>query len=239
MSPPLAANEVITVIKQLDKKDYNFRCKDAPINSFCNSKVCRTRKFGIGSSENTPEFGAMTVQLSDPVVWFLDVNDNRLEFSTEELQIQTKFQRKCMEYLRKMPPKMKESQWQETLQILMDNATVIKVSRDGSVSGQFETYLQEFCTDRAQALNKEELLLRKPWTEDGKTYFRLKDLMDYLTRNKFTHLNTGQIIARIREIGGHSEFFKIKGRGVNVWVIPAYQQQDSEFDIKELDETPF
>ena len=239
MSPPLAANEVITVIKQLDKKDYNFRCKDAPINSFCNSKVCRTRKFGIGSSENTPEFGAMTVQLSDPVVWFLDVNDNRLEFSTEELQIQTKFQRKCMEYLRKMPPKMKESQWQETLQILMDNATVIKVSRDGSVSGQFETYLQEFCTDRAQALNKEELLLRKPWTEDGKTYFRLKDLMDYLSRNKFTHLNTGQIIARIREIGGHSEFFKIKGRGVNVWVIPAYQQQDSEFDIKELDETPF
>ena len=56
----------------------------------------------------------------------------------------------------------------------MDKALEIKVSSDGSVAGQFEAYLQEFCTDRAQALNRDEILTRRPWTEEGKTWFRLE-----------------------------------------------------------------
>jgi len=239
MTPPLAAQEVVIVQKQLEKKDYNYRCKEPPINSYCNAKVCRTRKYGIGNGGAVTEFGALTVQLSDPRVWFLDVNDHRLELSTEEIQVQQKFQRKCMDVLRKMPPKMKESLWQEIIQSLMDNAIEIEVSSDGSVAGQFEAFLQEFCTDRAQAMNRDELILHKPWTEEGKTYFRLKDLQDYLTRNKFTHYHTGQIVTRLRALGGRSHFFKIKGRGVNTWCIPAYQQQDSDFDIKEMDNVPF
>ena len=88
-------------------------------------------------------------------------------------------------------------------------------------------------------MNRDELLLRKPWTEEGKTYFRLKDFQDYLTRNKFTHYNPGQLVARLRDLKGESEEFKIKGRHVRVWCISAYQQQDSEFDIKEIDSAPF
>ena len=144
-----------------------------------------------------------------------------------------------MDVLNSMPPRVKESVWQETIDKLFQNLTITKASDDGSVAGQFETYLQEFCTDRAQALNRDELLLRKPWTEEGKTYFRLKDFQDYLTRNKFTHYNPGQIVARLRDLKGESEEFKIKGRHVRVWCIPAYQQQDSEFDVKEIDSAPF
>jgi len=33
MTPPLAAQEVVIVQKQLEKKDYNYRCKEPPINS--------------------------------------------------------------------------------------------------------------------------------------------------------------------------------------------------------------
>ena len=39
--------------------------------------------------------------------------------------------------------------------------------------------------------------------------------------------------------GFRSEFFKIKGKGVNVWGIPAFPKQDSEFDKEEKDVTPF
>jgi hypothetical protein len=135
---------------------------------------------------------------------------------------------------------------------LLQKITTITAADDGSVAGQFEAFLQEFCTDRAQALNRNELLLRKPWTEDGKTYFRLKDLQDYLTRNKFTHYNLGQIISRLRSIQDKNlktgkalddedryMRYNIKGRTVRVWWVPAYQQQNSEFDIKELDSAPF
>ncbi len=139
-----------------------------------------------------------------------------------------------------MPPLMKSSDWQQLVNGKMQSALRIPVSSDGSVSGQFLAHLQEFCTERAQAQKRDELLLRKPWTEDGKTYFRLQDLHAYLIRNKFNHYsNTGQIIAELREIGGEHKFWKLKGRGVNTWGIPAFDEQDSEHEVRQEDEVPF
>ena len=239
MNPPLAAAEVIIIQKQLEKKDYNYRCKEPPINSYCNAKVCRTRKHGIGGNGAALEFSALTKLQTDPPVWFLDVGDTRMELQTEELQIQTKFQKKCMNSLDTMPPLVKQSVWQEIVERLMHNLIKIPVSDDGSLAGQFEAYLQDFCTDRAQALNRDELTLRKPWTENGISWFRLKDLQDYLTRNKFTFFNTGQLVQALRKIEGKSDKFNLKGRTVRVWGVPAYQQQDSEYEIKEIDSAPF
>ena len=239
MTPPLSASEVVTVQKQLEKKDYNYRCKEPPINAYCNAKVCKGRKYGIGGNGSSLEFSALTKLCTDPPVWFLDVGDTRMELQTEELQIQTKFQKKCMNSLNHMPPLVKQSVWQEIIERLMINLNTIPVSDDGSLAGQFEAHLQEFCTDRAQALNRDELLLRKPWTEEGVTWFRLKDLQDYLTRNKFTYFNTGQLVQALRNLKGKSDKFNLKGRTVRVWGVPAYQQQDSAFDIKEVDSAPF
>jgi hypothetical protein len=173
-------------------------------------------------------------------VWILNVGDTRLELQTDELQIQTKFQKKCMNALNTMPPLVKQSVWQETVEKLFNNLQTIPGDyTDGSVAGQFEAFLQEFCTDRAQAQNRDELLLRKPWTEDGITWFRLKDLADYLTRNKFTHYNVGQLVQALTRLQGKNTKYNIKGRTVRVWGVPAYQQQDSAFDIKEVDGAPF
>jgi len=238
MNPPLAASEVVIVQNQLEKKEYNYRCKEPPINSYCNAQVCRTRKHGVGGSASL-EFSALTKLETDPPVWILNVGDARMELQTDELQIQTKFQKKCMNTLNTMPPLVKQSVWQESIERLFTNLIKIPVSDDGSVAGQFEAFLQEFCTDRAQAQNRDELLLRKPWTEDGITWFRLKDLLDYLTRNKFTHYNTGQLVQALRRLNGKSDKFNLKGRTVRVWGVPAYQQQDSAFDIKEVDGAPF
>ena len=239
MNPPLAASEVVIVQKQLEKKDYNYRCKEPPINSYCNTQVCKTRKHGIGGNGTSLEFSALTKLETDPPVWILNVGDARMELQTDELQIQTKFQKKCMNSLNTMPPLVKQSVWQENIERLFINLIKIPVSDDGSVAGQFEAFLQEFCTDRAQAQNRDELLLRKPWTENGITWFRLKDLLDYLTRNKFTHYNTGQLVQALRRLDGKSEKYNLKGRTVRVWGVPAYQQQDSAFDIKEVDGAPF
>ena len=50
LSPPLPLPEVNIVAKQLDRKDYAYKCSDAPINAHCNKELCRTRKFGIGAA---------------------------------------------------------------------------------------------------------------------------------------------------------------------------------------------
>ena len=259
MKPSLDHKEVGVVIKSL-QKGYQYKCKDQPINSFCNVNVCKTRKHGVGAENVSQQLGSLSKLETEPPIWFLEIptddneDDLKIQLTTEELQIQTKFQKRAMEVLTIMPPLMKASDWQQLVNGKMQTALKIPVSNDGSVSGQFLAHLQEFCTGRAQATTKEELLRRMPWTETlpeidektqkekivSRTYFRLQDLHAYLIRNKFTHYsNTGQIIAELRKINGVHKFWKLKNKGVNTWGVPSFDEQDSEHEVRKQDATPF
>ena len=246
MQPPLDHKEVATVVSQLNKKGYQYKCKDQPINSFCNVNVCKTRKHGVGAENVSQQLGALSKLETEPPIWFLEIptddseDDLKIQLTTEELQIQTKFQKRVMEVLTMMPPLMKASDWQQLVNSKMQTALKIPVSNDGSVSGQFLAHLQEFCTGRSQGLVKEDILLRKPYTENGMIYFRLQDLHAYLIRNKFTHYsNTGQIIAELRKINGEHKFWKLKGKGVNTWGVPSFDEQESEHEVRKQNATPF
>jgi hypothetical protein len=80
------------------------------------------------------------------------------------------------------------------------------------------------------AQDKEEILLRRPWTDDEEqvTYFRLKDFEAFLKKNKFFELKSHKIAQRLRDINGESMLLKIKGRPVRVWKIPAFDSGDVE-----------
>ena len=53
MNPPLNNTEVQMLIKSVNRKGYDkYRCKDAPINSVCQSGLCRTKRFGVGYGED-------------------------------------------------------------------------------------------------------------------------------------------------------------------------------------------
>jgi hypothetical protein len=236
LSPPLPATEVLTIIKQLRTKEYNYKCNDQPIASHCNSGVCKTRKFGISPATAMPTFGSLTKQNSNPPVWFLDVEANRLEMSTEDLQNQTRFQRVCMETVNKMPPKMSERAWQGVIQNLLDNVTLIDVPPDASIEGQFSDLVESFCTDRAQAQAKEEILLGKPYTEDGQTFFRLSDLEAYLQRHNFRYFSRPKITARLRDMSAVHQGVSVKGRFVNLWGLPAFSTQTDPFSLPDFKE---
>ena len=52
VTPPLSNSEVQQLIKSVSRKGYDkYRCKDAPINSVCQSGLCRTKRFGVGYGE--------------------------------------------------------------------------------------------------------------------------------------------------------------------------------------------
>ena len=94
LDPPLPLSEVNIVAKQLEKKDYAYKCNDAPISSHCNKELCQTRKFGIGAAIQNAAIGNLRKYNSVPPVWFLDVNGEPLELDTEALLSQPVFQ-KC------------------------------------------------------------------------------------------------------------------------------------------------
>jgi hypothetical protein len=259
MKPPLDHREVGAVVKALDKKGYMYKCKDQPIVSYCNVNLCKTRKHGVGSDNSYVQIISLTVLNTEPPYFIAEImsddpkSDHKIQLATEELQIQTKFQKRAMEVLKMMPPLMKNIDWQKYINGLLEKATNIYFANDGTVSGQFFSHLQEFCTDRAQAQKKEEITLRKPWTEWVKeidenkkevklqrTYFRLQDLHAYLIRNKFTHYtNTGQIIAELRKFKGVARFWKLEGKGVNTWGVPAFPKPNVEHEIQEQNVVPY
>jgi hypothetical protein len=77
MNPPLSNSEVQQLIKSVNRKGYDkYRCKDAPINSVCQSGLCRTKRFGVGFGEEAmPVLGNLIKYASKPPQWFLDVGE--------------------------------------------------------------------------------------------------------------------------------------------------------------------
>jgi len=239
VSPPLPNNEVQLVMKQLNKKEYRYKCKDAPLNSFCNSGLCRTRKFGIGGSgPDAPQISSLSKYASEPPLWFLDVNGRRIELETESLFTQAAFQKACVEKLNVLPPTLRKQDWENMLNAMLkemvETEQIAEASEDTSLTGRFMDLLEEFTTHMQQALDRDEIIMGRPWVDDdeAKTYFRMKDLESHLKRNNFVGLTAPKIAARIRDLGGEPISLFLKGRTIRCWRIPNFSKQDAPFDTE-------
>lgn len=239
--PPLPLAEVNVLVKQLNRKDYAYKCSDAPINDHCDKDKCLTRRFGVGNVGQAATVANLRKYNSKPPIWFMDVNGEPLELSTDALQSQAMFQKACMEQLNVMPPTTSKPVWENRIAALMRDMTeteggVMEASEDSSVDGAFYDYLEDFCRNMQTASDKEEILLRRPWTdeENNLTFFRLRDFENYLKRNRFFEFKTHMISQRLRDIGGESTILRIKNRSVRVWSIPAFEAPVSNLNTPDF-----
>lgn len=235
--PTLSTGEVTQILRSLERKEYNFTCEKPPIKSYCNLSLCRSRAHGVGQLTGMPQLTGLTKYDSNPPIWFVDVDGGgRLELTTEDLQLQGRFQKKCMEALNQMPPGIKATTWQGLIQALLENVIIIEAPIDASPIGLLLEYLERFCTQRAQARTKDELLLSKPWTQGDWHYFRIIDFMQFLERNRFKEFKVNRICSILKELGGEHFFFHIKGKGLNAWKIPIFAAQTEPFSTPNFDE---
>lgn len=239
MLPPLGAAEVITITKSLDKKTYRYKCNEAPIAAYCNSGVCKNRRHGIDSSQAMPALGSLTKLDTDPPIWFIDVEGKRMELQTEDIQKQMFFQKRCMEQLNFMPGTMKQDQWVQLLQGLFENIIILKAPPDVGIEGQFYELLDSFILDRPSGKVKEDLLIGKSFTEEGNTYFRLRDLKTFLIKMRFTEYSNAQLTIKINKIGGGNQFLNLNGKGCNTWFIPAPKDMDGPHELPSMGEGIF
>lgn len=236
LRPPLTDTEVQGVIKSASRKDYIYTCSKQPIKSYCNSGLCRTRKHGVGAMVGMPILNGLTKYDSRPPVWFVDIDGGgRIELTTEDLQNQGRFQKRCMEALNTMPMAIKPGVWHAMVQALLEKVVIIEAPADASPDGQLFEHLERFCTSKAQARNRDELLLGKPWVEHGRVYFRLSDFIGYLERQHFRYYNSTQIASMLKERNGEHSFFNLKGKGCNCWSMPQYAVQTESHDIPHID----
>jgi hypothetical protein len=239
IDPPLPLSEVNIVVKQLEKKDYAYRCSDSPIQPYCNRELCQTRKYGISAAISDMAVANLRKYNSIPPVWFLDVNGVPLELDTDALQNQTIFQKACIEQLNFMPQTMPRRGWEGRINQLMKemaetDGSIMEVSEDASINGQFYEYLDEFCTSTQKAEDREEILLRRPWVdeESNAVHFRLKDFESFLRKNRFSEFKTHKVAQRLRDINGESMLLKIKGKPTRVWRVPVQDIPHDQLDSK-------
>jgi hypothetical protein len=236
--PPLPSSEVSEILRGHEKKDYYYTCKEQPIASHCNSQVCRTRKYGVGGDDDFPVISGLSVLDTDPPLWFMDVEDARVELTTEELQQYRSFHRICMEKLFKCFRMMKQDAWLQVVSEAMRSATRIDAPSEVGRAGHFYELLTEFLTNRHRGTQREDLLVGRPIIEDERYYFRLQDLMRFLENSNFHVYSRAQIVTRIKRLGGDQHFFNIKGKGTNTFYIPATMEQMPEIDTPEIAEDP-
>ena len=248
-NPPLNSSEVSQTIRQHEKKDYGYLCKEEPFKSYCDPVVCAQQEHGIGSdAPDAPQVGGLSIMLSEPRLYFMDVNGQRLQLSTEQLQNQTLWQRACMEQKNFMPPTMKPQKWQQTINALMQGATYLDVPEELTVAGEFKQHMRTYCTSHIRALAPEEMEMGKPWTDGGMTKFTLLGLMEFLHQRRFTGHNRAQIIQMIRDLGGDNTTQRIKKRTpkgevistIRCWWIPAFDEEDITLEKQEFEnDIPF
>lgn len=234
-SPPLGSEEVEAIKKSYDKKEYKYQCHHQPLCGRCDASTCKARKFGIGgANEVAPGTRSLTKLLTDPVIWFLDIEQPdrpvaRISLSSEQLQNPTLFQRRCMETISRMPPVVPRKEWQEIVDRLMRHANEIAVPPEMTPEGQFEEALWDFLHNRASVETWEDLLRGLPFRDASYFHFRMKDLLLYLQQKRFTGMKPHEMAAYLKQkLHAESKFRKISGRGVNYLTVPIPKTEEGE-----------
>lgn len=237
MNPPLGHKEVNGVVRALSRKKYGFKCHDQPIVSVCNRQICLGRKFGIGQGEGDPGvvFGQLVKIQTKPPLWLWDVDGARIELTTQEIKDQTRFHTRVIEELNKWPQMVKPGAWQKIVKEKLEQVEVHEAPPDATQEGQMWSYLMEYCVGRPGAKKKEDLLQHKPWTHEGRTYFRAEHFRQYLEQQRM-RVSEKQLWAWLRKGGAKHAFLNLKGRGVNAWHVPAFAEQTEEFDVQTIDQ---
>lgn len=241
--PPLPYTEVAHIAKGLEKKDYYYKCKNPPLCNYCNKDLCLTREFGVGDGGgDNPAImiDNITEITTEPRIYIVSVNGKRIQMNVAELTSQASFGKMCIEAMRNWPSPIKPRAWTLLINRHLKNADVIVAPEDASPSGQLAYLFEQFCTTRAQARQKEDLLMGKPWTEDGRTYFRSNDFKTFLLQQKFNDMKIHEVYAAIRSRYSVIEKqFKLKGKGCRCWSVPEFVQQAEAHDPARLPESEF
>jgi hypothetical protein len=225
LDPPGSSEGLASVIRSLRSKDYLYTCKTEPMKSHCNAAVCRARRYGVGDEGAFPAISGISKLDTDPPIWFVNVEDSRLEVNTEELQDYRRFHAKCMSELNRCYMAIKQSDWFTVLSEAMRDVHLVPAPQEVGRQGIFHERLEEFLTNRQRGTSREDLLRGRPWEDEeaGRHYFRLRDLSKFLEREGDKTTSRGQMTEQIKRFGGGDHFFNIKGHGVNVWWVPSRQ----------------
>lgn len=233
--PALAQKEIQTVVRSIDKKDYNYKC--APILAFCNRTQCIGAKYGIKRDYYEElTIGQLTKISTEPPRWTLEINGIELTVSTEEVMDYRRMRIACLERIDVIAPPMKNEDWLQVFKAKIPTMKTEKAPEDTGPVGQIKPVLVEFLQLSDRATGRIELLRGVPVKDviDGNqvVLFRSSDFIGFLKRKKMFELQGPNLWLALRNIGcGHTKI-RIGENITQIWYAPMDMIDNSKIPPK-------
>jgi len=196
-SEPLEDREVEALINSYSKKNYKYQCSNQPLCKYCDAKLCGQRKYGIGSEEFLPNNRSLMQLKSDPPLWFLTLDDTEIQLTTEQFDNFNLFNQKVMEQLLFKYPPIKQEDWVNQQNLLLKNCTQIEIPFEMTPVGQLVEYVTMFC---ASASDNPNNIKNGPIKLNNSFYFRMIDLKDYLSQQRFKELPDNKVLSVLKQV---------------------------------------
>ena len=238
--PPLDKKEMDDFIKSINGKDYQYKCKDEPIASFCNSKLCVKQEFGVGDDFSPGlEIKEIRKYTSNPPIYYVTIGEDMVEVSSAELHDPDKFSLKCVEQINQAMLPIAKLVWRKQLNKLLQTATPIEAPESIKTEVQFKELLTEYVS-RAPGKKKEDIRRNIAFTENGKTYFKFKGFWSFLNKSKSWNIKHENTMKMLQDIFGAKETQTIlDGKNTRHLVIDAVEVDRPPVRKEKMKEVPF
>lgn len=122
---PLDQREFRIILNSVNKKDYQYKCREEPCRTFCNRELCKTREYGItdidSAANEIPLFENVQKVIATPIRWVLTVKSKTIEVTTAELFNYEVVRQRVGEKLHIVLPRIKAQEWDVYLRDIMKN----------------------------------------------------------------------------------------------------------------------
>lgn len=244
-SNPLPFKEVrSTVARSVKKKNYFYQCKNAPLVNVCDRELCRDAEYGIGNCDLEVDLENLEAYGRDPTIYHVTVNGTRIRLEgSEALYSQKQFHIACMEYVRRMPNQVKQSEWRQAVNDLFAEMIEVHPPEDTSSRAYLWHLIDTFCTSSTVHSLKEDILNGSAYDNGAAMCFQLKALQKFLASEGVRDAqDKGTLLAQfLTSKGATVEDQEISKKPVKVWCVPkdAFSRQPEKNNVRVDDKTEF
>lgn len=126
LTTPLGYKELRQITGSVNRRDYNYKCREEPCKSLCNKAVCSTREFGITDGDTRanelPPFDKIEKVIATPVRWVLHIKGQQIELESSALFDFSRVRMAVYEKLNILLPRMKSEEWDGHLREVAERA---------------------------------------------------------------------------------------------------------------------
>lgn len=234
LSPPLESSEVKQLVNHLSKKEYNYKCKDAPINAVCQRAICLKRKYGVESIEAQRMFGPQLSNVSrletSPAMYFADFEGRRIKFKAEQLVSQASFRHLLADQANRILFPMQPMKWISWVEAVMKQAVIVEAPPETSQGQVIVDCLEEYCIDKWPAKSWDEVIEGGAFEHEGRMYFRPHKFVQSVNKEHHLRLTSAECYQELLKAGCQNGSRKIRRKTYPLWSVPAFERPQEKTD---------